>query len=209
MAEASHEDELAALIAADPALVAVAGRAGPFAPRRLAPGFAGLAWVVTGQQISTAAGRAIFSRMEAELGEVTAEAFLAAGDDALRRAGQSAGKVRTLRGVAAAIAAGEMDLDRLAALDAEAAVAALVTLKGIGRWTAEVYLLFAHAHPDVFPAGDLALQEAARLAFDLAARPADRDLRAIAERWRPHRGLAAHLLWAYYRAIKARSVAPV
>src|SRR5690606_27472784 len=88
MAEASHEDELAALIAADPALAEVARRAEPFSPRMLAPGFAGLAWVVTGQQISTAAGRAIFSRMETELGEVTAANFLAAGDEALRRAGQ-------------------------------------------------------------------------------------------------------------------------
>jgi DNA-3-methyladenine glycosylase II len=175
----------------------------------LEPGFAGLAWIVLGQQISVYAARAIHGRLVAALGPLTAEAFAAASDETLRTAGLSAGKVRTLRALAEAMAGG-LDLDRLATLDAEAAIAELVLLKGIGRWTAEVYLLFALGHPDIFPAGDLALQEGARLAFALSERPSEKALRALAAAWQPRRGIAARLLWAYYRAERGmRETAPV
>jgi DNA-3-methyladenine glycosylase II len=93
-------------------------------------------------------------------------------------------------------------------MEAEAAVAHLAAVKGIGRWTAEVYLLFALGHPDIFPAGDLALKEAAKLAFGLPERPAEKAFVAMAERWHPHRSAAARLLWAYYAVVKRRSGTP-
>src|SRR5208337_1998757 len=98
-----------------------------------------------------------------------------------------------------------LDLAGLAALEAEVAHDALVAVKGIGPWTADIFLLFCLGHPDAFPAGDLALQEAAKLALALEARPNAAELEEIAERWRPWRGVAARLLWAYYRAVKTRS----
>jgi len=203
---AAPEDWLAAeadaLASAHPAFAPLLAEAGPLPLRHLDHGFAGLAWVVLGQQISVLAQRAIHGRLVTAIGPVTAAAFAAAGEDTLRAAGLSAGKVTTLRGIAERVLSGELDLDALADLDAEEAMAALVALKGIGRWTAEVYLLFALRHPDVFPAGDLALQEAARLAFGLPARPGEKELRALAAPWRPRRGIAAQVLWTYYRAAK-------
>jgi DNA-3-methyladenine glycosylase II len=112
--------------------------------------------------------------------------------------------MRTLRAIAAAIDAGTLDLSALAGLDAEAAHARLTAIKGIGPWTADVFLLFCLGHADAWPAGDLALQEAVRLALDLPARPNARELAAIGERWRPLRGVAAHCLWAYYGTARAR-----
>jgi DNA-3-methyladenine glycosylase II len=202
--------EAAALAAAHPVFAPLLAATGPLPLRPLESGFAGLAWVVLGQQISVGAQRAIHGRLAAALGPITAEAFAAADDAALRQAGLSAGKVATLRGVAAAIAAGTLDLDSLAELEAEEAIARLSAMKGIGRWTAEVYLLFALRHPDVFPAADLALQEAARIGLGLAARPGEKELRALAAPWQPRRAVAARLLWAYYRHAKGlRETAPV
>jgi DNA-3-methyladenine glycosylase II len=199
---------LGALHGLDPRFAAVGERVGAVPMRLIEPGFKGLVWVITGQQISTSACRAIFDRCEAALGSFSAECIAATEDGVLKGAGQSAAKIRTLRAVSAAILAGEVALDGLAQMEAEAAVAHLAAVKGIGRWTAEVYLLFALGHPDVFPAGDLALKEAARLAFDLPERPAEKALAAMAERWRPHRSAAARLLWAYYAAVKNRSATP-
>ncbi|HKN30965.1 MAG TPA: DNA-3-methyladenine glycosylase 2 family protein, partial [Roseiarcus sp.] len=103
------------------------------------------------------------------------------------------------------VATGELDLAGLAALDAEEAHERLVAVKGVGPWTADIFLLFCLGHPDAFPAGDLALQEAAKLALGLKARPDAARLERIAERWRPWRGVAARMLWAYYRGVKKRS----
>jgi DNA-3-methyladenine glycosylase II len=196
--EARLAAEVAALVAAQPLFAPILARAGSPPLRAREPGFAGLAGIVLGQQISIHAARAIHDRLVAAVGPLTAAGFAAASDETLRAAGLSAGKVRTLRALAEAMLGG-LDLGSLAALDAEAAIAELVRLHGIGRWTAEVYLLFALGHADVFPAGDLALQEGARLAFALPARPSEKALRALAEPWRPRRGIAARLLWAYYR----------
>jgi DNA-3-methyladenine glycosylase II len=176
--------------------------------RRIDPGFKGLFWIITGQQISVAACRAIFARCETALGTFSAECIAAAEDAVLKTAGLSTGKIRTLRAVSAAVIAGDVRLDALADMEAEAAVAHLVQIKGVGRWTAEVYLLFALGHPDVFPAGDLALKEAARLAFALPQRPAEKAFAAMAEAWRPHRSAAARLLWAYYAAVKRGDATP-
>jgi DNA-3-methyladenine glycosylase II len=128
-----------------------------------------------------------------------------ATDADLRACGLSNAKIRTLRAVAQTIAEDGLDLKGLGGLDAEDAHQALVAVKGIGPWTADIFLLFCLGHPDAFPAGDLALQEAAKLALNLKRRPDAARLERIAERWRPLRGVAARMLWAYYRGVKARS----
>ena len=149
--------------------------------------------------MSTASAEAIFARLEAGLVPLNAERLIAVDDDALRACGLSAPKMRALRALAQAIAEDGLELSGLGALSAEEAHRALVAVKGIGPWTADIFLLFCLGHPDAFPAGDLALQEAAKLALGLATRPDARKLEAIAERWRPLRGVAARMLWAYYR----------
>jgi len=173
-------------------------------------GFKGLVFVVTGQQISVAAGRAIYGRLEAALGDITAETVAAANDDVLRAAGFSAPKIRTLRALQEAAMTGRLDLDALEEKSAEEAILSLCGIKGIGPWTAEVYLLFAAGHSDIFPAADVALQESVRIAFGLDARPATRDLREMSDAWSPWRSAAARLLWAYYRVRKGgKIVTPV
>ncbi len=199
---------LAALIALEPRFDAVASMAGEVPLRHIDAGFKGLFWVITGQQISTVACRAIFGRCETALGTITAECVAGIDYAVLKTAGQSAAKIRTLRAVSAAMLAGEVALDRLTEMEAETAIAHLAAVKGIGRWTAEVYLLFALGHPDVFPAGDLALKEAARLAFALPERPSEKAFAAMARPWGPYRSAAARLLWAYYAAVKRGDATP-
>jgi DNA-3-methyladenine glycosylase II len=200
---------LDALCAIAPDFEGIRAATGDFSLRWLQPGYAGLVWVVMGQQISVAAAKAIMARLEAALGTVTPATVMAATDEDLRAAGLSRQKIATLRSSAQAVQQG-LDLDALKGVDAEAAIETLRAVKGIGRWTAEVYLLFALGHPDIFPAGDLALQESARLAFDLEARPKEKELLSRAEAWRPHRAAAARLLWAYYRVARSgRDATPV
>jgi DNA-3-methyladenine glycosylase II len=177
--------------------------------RRRPPGFEGLAWIIVGQQVSTASAAAIWGRLRAILEPATPKTFLRLPDEDLRAAGLSAGKVRTIRAAAVEIVEGRLPLDRLHDLPAEEAHGLLTRVKGIGPWTADIYLLFCLGHPDAFPSGDLAVQEAARLAYGLEERPDARALTALAERWRPWRGIAAKVLWAYYRAAKARDGSPV
>lgn len=176
--------------------------------RKGAAGFAGLAAIVMGQQLSTASAAAIRGRLDAAFPDLSAGTVAPVGDETLRALGLSRAKIATLRAMAAAVASGTLAFDALADMDAEAARATLVAVPGIGPWTAEVYLLFSLGRPDAFPAGDLALQEAARLAFGLPARPGARDLAALAEGWRPWRGVAAYVLWAHYRVAKSRDGAP-
>lgn len=196
---AAHLAELKKLHAAFGKMYSVAGQV-PL--RKIDPGFRGLFWIVTGQQISAAAGRSIFARAEAALDAMTPECVLATDDAVMKSAGLSAPKIRTLRAVADAIVSGALEIDALPAVEAEEAIARLSTVKGIGRWTSEVYLLFALGHPDVFPAGDLALKEGVRHAFSLAERPSEKQLAAHAQEWRPLRSAAARLTWAYYGAVK-------
>jgi DNA-3-methyladenine glycosylase II len=206
--EADIAAHLTALIGIEPRFRPVLDRVGAVPLRKIEPGFGGLFRVITGQQISAAAGRAIFARCETALGAISPAAVAAVEDGVLKAAGLSTPKIRTLRAAAAAILAGDIALDGLLAMEAEAAVAHLVTVKGIGPWTAQVYLLFALAHPDVFPAGDLALSEGARVVFGLPQRPAEKALAAQAEAWRPHRSAAARLLWAYYAVLKRGDATP-
>ena len=198
------------LAALDPGFVDHALTVGGRPPlRRRDPGFEGLAGIVVSQQVSTASAAAIFGRLKAALGPADgapfdAAAVAAADDELLRRVGLSSAKIRTLRALAAAVLDGTLAIDALAALPAEEAAARLVAVKGIGPWTAEVFLLFCLGHADAWPAGDIALQEAARVACGLEGRPDAAALTRLAERWRPHRAVAARLLWSYYRAIKQR-----
>lgn len=203
------EHGLANLLARDPRLAPVAARAGRFQLRRRQAGFGGLCAIVCGQQLSTASAAAIWERLAAAYSPFAPQALRRARTDRLARLGLSRPKIKAIKAIGAAIADGRIDLDELASLEAADARASLIALHGVGPWTAEIYLLFCLGHADAWPAGDLALQEAARIALDLATRPSGPQLEAIAESWRPWRGVAAHLLWAYYRAIKQREGAPV
>jgi DNA-3-methyladenine glycosylase II len=200
-------DQINLLTEAHPVFAPVREVATEVPLRWLDPGFKGLVWVIAGQQISVAAGRAIFNRLVEAAGDVTPEHLRHISDEQLRAAGFSRGKVLTLRAVQEAALSGQIDLDAMDRAPAEIAIESLCAIRGIGPWTAEVYLLFAAGHGDIFPAGDLALQEAARVAFALEARPRERDFRELAAAWSPLRSAAARLLWAYYRAHKGGNAA--
>ena len=201
--EAALGRGIAALRAIDPAFVDHLLAVGGEPPlRRRAAGLEGLAAIIVAQQVSTASAAAIFGRLAAAIRPFEAAVLAAVDDDLLRGCGLSIQKIRALRSVAAAIIDGSLCLEALAAQPAEAAVRTMVSVKGIGPWTADVFLLFCLGHPDAWPAGDVALQEAARVALGLDARPDAKALHRLGERWRPHRAVAARLLWSYYRAVK-------
>jgi DNA-3-methyladenine glycosylase II len=199
-------DELAGL---DPVMKRLASEGVAPQLRKRPPGFEGLAWIIVGQQVSTASAAAIWGRLRLVLEPATPERFLQLSDQELRAAGLSAMKVRAIRAAATDIVEGNLPLDQLQELPADEAHRLLTRVKGIGPWTADIYLLFCLGHPDAFPAGDLAVQEAARIAYGLESRPDAKTLTALAERWRPWRGVAAKVLWAYYRVAKAREGSPV
>jgi DNA-3-methyladenine glycosylase II len=196
------------LLAQDPRLKKVAAVAGRVPLRRRAGGFAGLAQIITAQQLSTASASAIWGRLTATYDPLLPEKIRRVRVTTLARLGLSGAKIRAFKAIAAAIRAG-LDLDALAELPADEAHAALTALHGVGPWTADIYLLFCLGHADAWPAGDLAVQEALRLAFDLEARPSTKEMGPLAEPWRPLRGVAALLLWTYYRAVKKRDAVPI
>lgn len=166
--------------------------------RRHVQGFEGLARIIVGQQLSIASAEAIWRRLALAVQPMAPHAFSKSSDEALRTAGLSRGKVRTLRAACSAIDDG-LDLARLAEAPDDVVHEALTALPGIGPWSADIYLLFCLGRADAFAPGDLALQTAAAAALQLPERPSRDALLAIAERWRPWRGVAAHLLWAYYK----------
>jgi DNA-3-methyladenine glycosylase II len=198
---------LEALCLVDPRLAAIRASCGEVPLRLSEPGFHSLASIIVSQQVSTASARAIFGRFSGLIDPLTPQNLLAAGDDLFRRAGLSRPKQKALLAVARAVLGG-LDLDELCRLDADEAMARMVAVSGIGPWTAQVYLLFAAGHPDIFPARDVALQTAVGHALGMDARPGEKALIAIAESWRPWRGVASRLFWAYYRAIKGREAVP-
>jgi DNA-3-methyladenine glycosylase II len=191
-----------ALIDAD--LARVETEAGPLPWRVRQPGFAGLLNAITGQQISNQAAAAIWRRLCALEGCLSPEGFLRLGDEALRGAGFSRPKIAHGRAVAEAFVSGVLATDALAAMDDVSAVARLSSVRGLGAWSAEIYLLFALQREDVFPAGDLALQAAAADLKRLDGRPSEKALRALAQGWQPHRALAARLLWHWWRHLTGR-----
>jgi DNA-3-methyladenine glycosylase II len=202
--QADLEDAIRVLLKQDPRLQPVFAVAGMPALRRREPGFMGLAHIVCGQQLSTASASAIWARLTAAFDPFHHDAFRRARADRLGRLGLSAAKIKTLKNLAREIAAERVNLDVLAYEDADAAHHTLVSLHGIGPWTADVYLLFCLGHGDAWPAGDLAVQEAVKIGLGLKARPTPKEMAPLAEPWRPMRGAAAHLWWSYYRAIKKR-----
>ena len=202
--EADLQAGLAQLIATDPRLVPVAEKAGAFALRRREAGFAGLCAIVCGQQLSTASAAAIRNRLFAAFDPFHHDTLRRARVDKLKRLGLSMPKIKSIKKIGQAVSEGQIDLDAVGNMDADVAHAALIELHGVGPWTADIYLLFCLGHSDAWPAGDLALQEAARIAFGLRKRPDAKKFTRMAEAWRPWRGVAAHLFWAYYHAVKRR-----
>jgi len=183
----------------EPAFARALDLTGPLPLRRSPDGFAALLDAIVGQQVSVAAARAIWARLELA-GLTQAEAMAGASDAALRAAGLSRQKARYGR----ALAQAGIDYAALRQLPDAEVMSRLVAVPGIGPWTAEIYAMFALGRADVFAPGDLALQESARLLFGLTARPTPAALRRMAEAWSPWRAVAARMLWAYYRVAKER-----
>jgi DNA-3-methyladenine glycosylase II len=192
------EAGLDALAEGDAEVRAALERLGRPAPRVRPPGFATLLRIVTAQQVSTHAASAIWRRLETRLGVVTPDALLAVPVADLRAAGLSARKAGYATGLARAVADGTLDLDALAHAEDETVVAAITALKGFGRWSAEIYLLFALGRADAFPADDLALRLALGRLKNVEARPATSSARALVAPWAPYRGCGAIFLWHYH-----------
>ena len=213
--ESDLDAALAILTSADSRFGALLTSAGRPSLRRRPDGFAGLASIVVSQQLSTASAGAIWARIAAAFDPLEPHAIMRARPARLARLGLSAPKIRALKEIARAVASGRLALSSLADVAADDAHAALTAVHGIGPWTADIYLLACLGHADAWPAGDLALQEAVRLAFALPAQvdsvfsPPKQEMLALAETWRPMRAIAARVLWTYYLAFKGRDGAPV
>jgi DNA-3-methyladenine glycosylase II len=190
---------LDALAEADPALGRAYEACGLPPVRKAEAGFGGLVSMIAAQQLSKEAAGAIVRRIRARLDPLTPEAFLQLSEQEARELGLSRPKYRYLTGLAEQAASGALDFDWLAAQDDDTVLKHLTAQKGVGVWTAEIFLLFALERPDVFPAQDLALQESAKRIHGLESRPDTKAMRAIAEAWRPYRSAAARFLWHAYR----------
>jgi len=196
----SIQSAVEALASREPAFAAVVERHGVPEPRKSDPGAHTLLRTIVGQQVSVAAARSMWSKLEAAFGSPPELArLLNATDEEMRAAGMSRQKSGYIRSLAQLVMSGELDLKELPE-DDEEAIDQLVKIKGIGRWSAEIYLLFAEGRPDVFPAGDLAVMiELGRL-MGLPEKPSEKQLRELAEPWRPYRGAAAVLAWHSYNS---------
>jgi len=191
---------LDALSQREPAIAAAITRAGYPEPRIRARGYATLLRTIVGQQVSTKAAESVWHKLEGIVGSLDDPGNIArASDEQLREAGLSRQKASYARSLADEVTSGRLDLDTLP-VDDEEAVAALVRVKGIGRWSAEVNLLFAEGRPDVWPAGDLAVQIEIGRILGHETRPSEKLTREVAEAWRPHRGAAAIFAWHHYAA---------
>lgn len=193
---------LDALASIEPSIGVSLERIGYPEPRIRERGYETLLRTIVGQQVSVAAAASIWRKLEAAVGEGLAPAALvAASDEMLRGAGLSRQKASYARSLAEEIISGRLDLHALPE-DDEAAIRALTAIKGVGRWSAEIYLLFAEGRPDVWPAGDLAVQASLGRLKGLETRPTEKIARALTEKWRPHRGAAAIFLWHHYGSEK-------
>ena len=178
--------------------------------RRTNPGFEGLARIVVGQQLSITSAAAIWARTFAAVQPFEAKGLLALSDAELRACGLSGGKIKTLRAIAGTVEAGGIDFAALETASEDEIKEKLTSIHGVGPWTADIYLMFCMGRADCFAPGDLALQEAVRIALDREQRPTVAEITAIAESWRPWRAVAAVMLWAYYKAaLQNRSGVPV
>ena len=193
---------LAALAAADPRLEPVTRRFSHIIYRQREGGFTALLRLIVEQQLSVKAADTITARLHAGLGEVSPQALLAHDDELMRGYGLSRPKIAYARALAEAMDSGAFDVAALHQMDTEAAAQALIALKGIGRWTAEVYLMFSEGRLDLFPVGDIALREAVGWLDGLDARPDEKYCAERALAWSPYRSIAAHLLWAWYGAVR-------
>ena len=189
-----------ALAEREPNFAAVLEKHGHPEPRSSPPGATTLLRTIVGQQVSVAAARSMWTKLESAYGSPQdLEKLLTASDDELRLAGISRQKAGYIRSLAELVTSGDLDLDALPKEDEEA-IALLTKIKGIGRWSAEIYLLFAEGRPDIWPAGDLAVQVEIGRLFGLAEKPSEKHIRELAEHWRPYRGAAAILAWHSYNS---------
>ena len=200
----AYQAAVAELAARDPALGRVVAEYG-LPPRwKRKQGFATLVLLILEQQVSLASAKASFARLEERAGAIEPGAILALGEERMKEAGLSRQKARYVHGLAEAAASGDVDFRRLGRAADDAVRAALIPIKGIGDWTVDIYLLTALQRPDVWPARDLALQEAARAVKGLDARPDETAMQAIGEAWRPWRSVAARILWHHYLNTRRR-----
>lgn len=182
----------------EPAFARAVEEVGYPEPRHRAPGYTTLLRTMVGQQVSVSAANAIWQRLESALGTgCPPDILLDHDDEALRACGLSRQKQAYARSLAELVTNGSLNFDDLPA-DDEEAISRLTEVKGIGRWSAEIYLLFAEGRPDIWPAGDLAVQEGIKRIFSLDDRPSEKEIRRMAESWSPHRGAAAIFTWHYY-----------
>jgi DNA-3-methyladenine glycosylase II len=194
------QSDLAALALVEPAFARALERVGHPAPRIRERGYATLLRTIAGQQVSVAAADSVWRKLAATVGDPTdPHAVAAASDEAMRAAGLSRQKTGYARSLADEVTSGRLDLEHLPE-DDEEAIAALIRVKGIGRWSAEVYLLFAEGRPDIWPAGDLAVQIEVGRILGHETRPSEKATRTLAEPWRPYRGAAAIFTWHHYGA---------
>lgn len=208
--EADIAAGLEALVGRDPRLGEIVAQAGPV-PLRLQPaGYAGLAEIVVSQMVSKASASAIWGRLVAGLGgEVSGPAVAALGGEGLFAVGLSRAKASTLLAIAEAELEGRLDLEGVCRMETSQAISHLSAVKGIGPWSAEVYLMFCAGHPDIFPVGDVALVHAVHNAFGHDEKLKGRDLTAFAEGWSPWRSVAARLFWAFYSRQLRRAADPL
>ncbi len=195
---------LAHLAKVEPRFAPLIARAGPVPLRLTQAGFEGLLRTIVSQQVSVASARAIWTRVAERYPSLHHDHILDATEADLRGCGLSGPKIRTMRALAEACRARRLDFTFLESASPEDVHAMMTGVKGIGPWTADIYLMFHLGHADIFAPGDLALQEAVRIGFGLPSRPAAKELALMAEAWAPWRAVAARLLWAYYAAAKAR-----
>jgi DNA-3-methyladenine glycosylase II len=196
----SIKTHVEALASREPAFAGVLEKHGMPEPRNSEPGAHTLLRTIVGQQVSVAAARSMWAKLEAAFGSPPdLKRLLKASDEEMRAAGMSRQKAGYIRSLAELVTSGELDLANLPA-DDEEAIALLTKIKGIGRWSAEIYLLFAEGRADVFPAGDLAVMVELGRLMGLADKPSEKQLRELGERWRPYRGAAAVLAWHSYNS---------
>ena len=195
---------LAGLVALDPTLSSVIEHCQPVPLRAATPGFEGLARIIVGQLLSVQSAAAIWQRFQARLGNVNCRRFAELGESGLDGVGLSKAKLGTLVAISTAEMSGELDYDKIAEMSLHEAQDTLLEIKGIGPWTAEVYLSFCVGHPDIFPAGDLALRKIFAHHMGLDGTPSENEVRKLTQKWSPHRGAAARLMWRYYALVRSQ-----